>query len=222
MHEVGGRNGRIFAGIVTAALLLCAAASWSGTVGERVRWIPDGDTLILVSRTSIRLMGIDAPETSHDGKTAQYYAETSRDLLRKMVGSGRVRVHRRGAETDRYGRTVARVSLADGRDLSLAMVEAGAAFCYPHSGRNGPDPELLDEQRRAMRAGKGLWPRVLHAAGHVRYWIGNRRTARFHRPTCRFGKKVSSRNRIRFASLRAAFDAGFAPCRSCTPWPEEQ
>ena len=221
MRKAGKRHEWIFVSVLTAGLVLVALAAWSGSAGEPVRWIPDGDTLMLASGTSFRVMGIDAPETSHDGKPVQYHAGRSRDLLRDMVGSGRVVVHRKGAVRDRFGRTVARVLAADGRDLSLAMVEAGAAFCYPHSGRSGADPKLLAAQKRAMRVGKGFWPRVLKASGSVRYWVGNRGSARFHRPACRFGKKVSSRNRIRFDSLRAAFEAGYAPCRSCTPWPEE-
>jgi micrococcal nuclease len=63
----------------------------------------------------------------------------------------------RAVDHDRFGRTVAFVSLPDGRDLGRELVGAGAAW---HYARYSQDAELgkLEAQARAARAGLSAEP----------------------------------------------------------------
>lgn len=56
-------------------------------------------------------------------------------------------------DTDRYGRTVARVS-RDGIDISIVMVQSGWAW---HSRRHDPRVELREAEAAARRERRGLW-----------------------------------------------------------------
>jgi micrococcal nuclease len=209
--------------VILAMVLVVFTLFWRGEAAE-VRWVPDGDTLVLANGETVRLKGIDAPEVGRNGAPSQYYAVVARDLLQKTVHGKNVNLHEAGAERDRFGRIVARVSLPGGLGLSRFMVEQGAAFCYPHPDQHDPAlmRDLLGLQRTAIRRGAGFWPRVLSVATPAEGLIGNSRSKRFHRPRCRYGKRTGGRNRGRFSSLRDAFAAGYAPCRKCTPWPAER
>lgn len=111
--------------------------------GGRITII-DGDTVALpcdqargiYPRCSerLRLVGIDAPET---GRRARCEAETAAGLNAKAALDGLLRGHlieitRTGV--DRYGRTLARLSVS-GRDVDTAMLATGLAIPY-HPGRN--------------------------------------------------------------------------------------
>ena len=110
--------------------------------------VTDGDTLELTVGEltyKIRLDGIDAPEGG------QAFSVQSRQQLRVLGFLQQATVEVR--ETDRYGRLVGRVVVAN-RDLSEAMIGAGMAW---HFRRYSSDPRLasLEKQARARRA--GLW-----------------------------------------------------------------
>lgn len=85
-------------------------------------YVVDGDTII-IQKTQMRLFGIDAPELDHPhGKNAKWA------LVSLCKGKT---VHAEIAALDAHGRTVARCSLEDGRDLSAEMVKLGLAIDWP-------------------------------------------------------------------------------------------
>jgi micrococcal nuclease len=55
--------------------------------------------------------------------------------------------------TDRYGRTVGHV-MVDGRDVNLAMLEAGMAWHYKEYDRN---KRLAEAENEARADRRGLW-----------------------------------------------------------------
>jgi hypothetical protein len=128
--------------------LVLAFPACSAGYLARVIGIADGDTITVLTadRTqhSIRLWGIDAPETGQDfGGRANQAAST-------LAFGQQVTI--RARDTDRYGRTVDEVILPDGRSLNQEMVRQGMAWRYrryaPHdaelarlefAGENRPD-----------------------------------------------------------------------------------
>lgn len=109
----------------------------AGPVAARVLRVVDGDTLHVVAaiwpgqmvETRVRLVGIDAPELRGRCEVERARAAAARDSLSGFVGDGLVFLHE--IRFGKYaGRVLARVAGADGRDLSLAMIEAGLARPY--------------------------------------------------------------------------------------------
>lgn len=88
------------------------------------RYVVDGDSLYIGSyEPQIRLWGGgDAPEKSQAG-----FKAASKTLYRYAYGR-HVRCEK--IDTDRYGRTVARCWLKDGRELNRLMIESGTAKEY--------------------------------------------------------------------------------------------
>ena len=121
--------------------------------------VTDGDTITVTQngfKTTIRLVGIDAPEKSrkkHD--PGQPFSQSSTKYLAGMVLNKSVDIVPYG--NDRYGRTLG-VVYVDGKNVNLEMVKAGLAEVYrgkPAPGfDNGPYEKA---EREARSAGKGMW-----------------------------------------------------------------
>jgi endonuclease YncB( thermonuclease family) len=96
------------------------ATSFSGQVTR----IVDGDTFWISSKdVRIRVWGLDAPERD----TPQGPAATA--ALSRLISGQTLDCHQR--DIDRYGRIVGQCFLADGRDITSAMIASGTAkeFC---------------------------------------------------------------------------------------------
>lgn len=136
--------------LVPLALSVPPAQSM-GAVIDGVLRVIDGDT-VDVADTRIRLFGIDAPEGD------QTCTDRSGTVLRcgDWV-TAQVRDQYQGAtatcapvDTDRYGRVVARCSVA-GRDMGQALVAQGLAFAYARYSR-----DYIATEAAALRAQRGV------------------------------------------------------------------
>lgn len=95
--------------------------------------VHDGDT-IRCGGERIRIENIDAPELPDSPKCHDYRVRyawcdyqagyQSRDALRALLSRGRVLINRTG--TDRYGRTLARVTV-NGQDAGEYLIRVGLA-----------------------------------------------------------------------------------------------
>jgi micrococcal nuclease len=125
-----------------------------------VAHVADGDTVGLSDGRKIRILGIDAPESVKPGAPVDCFgpeasAFATATLLNKQVT---VTLDPTQDEVDRYGRTLAYVNLADGRDYSVLAADAGMARSYVYNGRPVQRfPAILRAERAAKDAGRGLW-----------------------------------------------------------------
>ena len=117
----------------------------------RIIRVVDGDTLVTLAagrRVTVRLLGIDAPETP--GGTAECGGRAaSRQLSRLAPAGSRVRLVTdpgSGDTRDRYGRLLAFVDGPRG-DLGEHQLRAGLAYVYRFRGRRF---SRLDRYRRAQ------------------------------------------------------------------------
>lgn len=114
----------------------------------RVVGVTDGDTLrVLVEQREVvvRLDQIDAPEK------AQPFGQRSRQSLAELCFDQSVRVLTRGQ--DRYGRTIGTVFVG-ALDVNAEQVRRGMAWVFLRYLR---EPALLDIEREARAARRGLW-----------------------------------------------------------------
>ncbi len=127
----------------------------------------DGDTVVLVDRRHVRLVGINAPERGHacpavDTKECtptpdEPLAQDARRLLQSQVSKKTVSLAT-GEEThDRYGRLLAYLRLANGHDPAETLLHAGLASVIaipPNLDRLAHYQKLESQARRQRR---GLW-----------------------------------------------------------------
>ena len=92
--------------------------------------VHDGDTVTTASGEKIRLACIDAPEVTNNkhGKKDPIGGPASQKWLSDLVLNMDVKVQR--ITKDLYGRTVARLFLADGTEVNQKAVTTGHAVTY--------------------------------------------------------------------------------------------
>ncbi len=111
--------------------------------------IIDGDTIVVRfpdgESVTIRLMGIDAPESD------QAFGRESTNLLSSLISNRQVEV--KGSKKDRHGRTLAHIHV-DGIWVNRRMISRGLAWHYREYSSNA-DLSSAETASRARHA--GLW-----------------------------------------------------------------
>ena len=121
--------------------------AWSG----KVVGVADGDTIKVLKRNQqvrIRLYGIDCPEKR------QPFGHQAKRYTNSMVRGKRVKVH--PVTKDRYGRTVAMVSV-NGQNLNQSLVRAGFAWVYPKYCKMHICTDWYRFEAHARKTKQGLW-----------------------------------------------------------------
>jgi micrococcal nuclease len=190
--------------------IVCRSAS---VLWINVKWVLDGDTVVLSDGRHVRYIGINTPEVEHDQTPAEPFGIEAQALNRRLVLNQRIRIELDVEKKDQYGRWLAYVIREDGLLVNQAMVREGLGHVLRINPNTRQAPILLEAQRIAMSARKGMW-RFL-AEGGKGPFIGSRQSMRFHSPNCPEGRKISSRNRIVFDRAWDAFWQGYAPAKGC-------
>jgi micrococcal nuclease len=146
--------------ILVFLILTLLAATGICIAGEyQVTRVIDGDTIKVddgTKKISIRLVGIDAPETSK-GKNdpGQPFSQQSTKHLAGLVLNQTVDIKSYGV--DRNGRMLGEVFVVD-RNINLEMVKAGLAEVYRGKAASGLDMEQFKKaEEEARKAGRGMW-----------------------------------------------------------------
>jgi endonuclease YncB( thermonuclease family) len=151
---------------IAAVAYLLATPAFAQSFAGRVVGVADGDTITVLDadrkQHKIRVAGIDAPEKK------QPFGQKSKASMSDLVFNRDVEIV--GDKRDRYGRTVAKVMVADSncnapdcpktRDVGLIQIMSGLAWWYRKYAREQTPPdrvayesaEALARERRA-----GLW-----------------------------------------------------------------
>lgn len=180
--------------------------------GDRfsVTRVLDGDTAELTGGDRLRLLGIDTPESG------EVFHDEAKAYLAGLSLNQSCRVEHGGSRRDKYGRMLG-FMYVDTVFINRAMVAAGYAYVYIFNDADLKRPEfrqLLDAQKTAMRAGKGIWsvPREKEE-----YYVNPAGSFRLHRPHCPGIQPPRSGRHHRYATREEGLMEGLSPCRTCKP-----
>jgi endonuclease YncB( thermonuclease family) len=154
--------------MMLACLGILSACSDAGPLdgleaGERGRVVRvvDGDTLVLDTGQSVRLVGIEAPSGPYGDREAQPHFQESKRMLEDMALGRDVQLHYGGLTRDRYDRALAHARTADalGPDywLNAEMVIRGGARVRVYPDTAAANAPLLALEETARQQGTGLW-----------------------------------------------------------------
>ena len=203
--------------VIIATLLFLVLMRWVVEIGPDrfqhyyVTKIIDGDTAELRGGDKVRLLGIDTPEEGQD-----FYDSASMFLTNAILHKN-VELKFSHRKRDPYGRLLAYV-FVDSAFINAKILNHGLGHVYlfPDNMRDtAMTQQLIEAQRQSMADHAGVWG--LEQAIIEKYYIGNRSSMRFHRPSCRSVRNLTEANRIEFDSREAALYEGFSPCRNCQP-----
>ncbi|MBW2610030.1 MAG: thermonuclease family protein [Deltaproteobacteria bacterium] len=115
-----------------------------------VKYVYDGDTILINGGEKVRYLGIDAPELEHSGGDSEFMALTSRDFNHRLVGGKRVRLEFDCEKRDRHGRLLAYVFLENDEMVNELLIKSGLARIMIKPPNLKYLNLLLGYQRRAM------------------------------------------------------------------------
>lgn len=138
-----------------------------GEISGKVIHVADGDTLTVLDgnrfQRVIRLTDIDAPEAAHGSRRpGQPYAARATEAMKRLAMGEQaravcydvdVRPREDGTVLERY---VCRV-FAGGKDVNMAMIDAGMAMANRQSKRYVRDQATYAHEDAARRDHRGLW-----------------------------------------------------------------
>ncbi len=202
----------ILLALVVSLLLITTTENSAAQTWQTVRWVNDGDTIVLTTGQRVRYLGLNAPEIDHKDQKANPYGYQARSFNKDLVLSKRIRLEYDAERMDRYGRVLAYIFLEDGTFLNARLLQAGLAYYLYHKPNVKYNLSLLKAQQEAMELKKGIWR---NWKGKEIKYIGNRHSRRFHILTCSLANKIKSKNKITFSSKWDAFNNGYAPSKKC-------
>jgi micrococcal nuclease len=104
----------------------------------------------------VRLIGVDTPETVSPGRPVEFFGREASAFAKRLLEGRPVRLEYDRGRTDRYGRTLAYVHLADGTFVNAEIIRRGYGHAYTRFPFRHLD-RFRRLEREARAAGRGLW-----------------------------------------------------------------
>ena len=128
----------------------------------KVKYIVDGDTIdVLINGKfeSVRLLGINAPETVDQRKPVECFGIEASEKLKELLGNKEVLLKSDSTQADRdkYGRLLRYIYLYDGTLINKVMIEQGYAYEYTYDIPYKFQKEFKSAELLARFRKRGLW-----------------------------------------------------------------
>jgi micrococcal nuclease len=160
---------------VAATQTLSSPSKVTRSESVLVNAVLDGDTIDVSTYGRVRLLGIDAPETSHGLDTAAPFGREARERLARLLMHRWIRLEMEGAPLDVYNRHLAYVVTEDGQFVNAMLVREGLARVSARQPLTRL-PELKRAEAEAQTFRRGMWGTApgVPAAGYTPASTGRR------------------------------------------------
>ena len=112
------------------SVLILLLALPSGAWAQLVTRVVDGDTIVVSGVGTVRLIGVDTPETVDPRKPVQFFGKEASEFTRRMAQGKVVRLEFDVQRKDKYQRTLSYAYLPDGTFLNAEIVKQGFGHAY--------------------------------------------------------------------------------------------
>jgi len=122
----------------------------------------DGDTISIIKdgkTVTLRLIGLDTPETVDPRKPVQCFGKAASDKAKELLAGKTVRLEFDSSQglLDKYGRTLAYVFLSNGTLFNEYMIAEGYGHEYTYNLPYKCQREFKEAESRAREEKRGLW-----------------------------------------------------------------
>lgn len=124
--------------------------------------VVDGDTLSVSidgKTQTIRLIGLNTPETVDPRKPVECFGKQASDKAKKLLTGKKIRIEKDPSQGDydKYQRLLAYVFLEDGTNFNKYMIQEGYGYEYTYNLPYKYQKEFKLAQEQAKSQKKGLW-----------------------------------------------------------------
>jgi micrococcal nuclease len=119
---------------------------------------------------TVRLLGVDTPETVHPNRPVERFGKDAGDFTRERLFGRTVYLAFDWDLRDRYGRLLAYVYLSDGECFNALLIREGYAYAYTRFTFQFIDEfRSLEQEARSKR--RGLWRTSGGDPGLPKPWV---------------------------------------------------
>lgn len=127
-----------------------------------VVYVVDGDTAKIMigdEKTTVRLIGIDTPETVRPDYPVECYGQEASQRAKDLLVGTRVTVTADSTQDlyDKHDRLLAYLTLEDGRDFGEVMIREGYAYEFTYKVPYVKQGTYKEAENYARQGGVGLW-----------------------------------------------------------------
>jgi len=124
--------------------------------------VVDGDTLSIDidgQKQTLRLIGIDTPETVHPSKPVECFGREASAKAKEILAGQSIRIEKdtTQGDLDKYGRLLVYVFLKDGTNFNMMMIKQGFAYEYTYNLPYKYQQEFKLAEQTAREQKIGLW-----------------------------------------------------------------
>ena len=174
----------------------------------------DGDTIQLENGDIVHYIGISAPHLKNKEGGNEFFAREAVRKNKSLVLSKNVRLEFDVERKDQEGRLLAYVYVKN-LFVNAELVRLGFARAAVSPPNVKHKDLLLRNEKEASIKSVGLWQEGKKASEP--YYVGNKRTYVFHRPSCPLAAKIPEKSKIIFRSRTDPIEIGYVPCTKCKP-----
>ena len=129
---------------------------------HKVVKVIDGDTIAVEidgKTETIRLIGINTPETVDPRKPVECFGVEASDKAKEILTGKSVRLEADSVvgERGKYGRLLRYIFLEDGTSFNKMMIDEGYAYEYTYNSSYKYQDEFKQAEKEAREAKRGLW-----------------------------------------------------------------
>lgn len=120
-----------------------------------VKYVIDGDTIVLADNSKVRYIGINSPELDNNGKM-ECFAQNAKNFNKQLVENQIVSLEKDISDKDKYGRILRYVYL-DGTLINEILISQG----FAKADTVPPDTKYASifkqAEKEALQDSRGLW-----------------------------------------------------------------
>jgi micrococcal nuclease len=205
---------RLLVAIVLASLFFAVFPAQAKENEFLVTKVIDGGTVMLENGDIVRYLGIDAPSMKKSGGGPEFYAREAVRQNKSMVLLKKVRLEFDVEKKDSEGKLLAYVYVKK-LFVNGELVRLGCARAVARPPNVKYQDLLLRSEKDASAKYVGLWQEKKQESGS--YYVGNKRTYAFHKPSCPLCNKIPEKSKIIFRTRADPISIGYVPCKKCKP-----
>ncbi len=141
---------------IALALVACSDAKLSSEYElHPLKYVADGDTIVIGDATKVRMVGINTPELG--GGNPEPFAKHAKERLKTLLGKGKVGIAFDIEKQDKHGRQLAHVFSSNGVNAQIKLLEAGLAFAVAVGDNQTYLSDYLKAESKAWHENLGIW-----------------------------------------------------------------
>ncbi len=126
----------------------------------KVDRVVDGDTIRVIMNeksVSIRLIGVNTPETVHPNKPVECFGKQASDFVKRLLSGEEVWLGEDSRTKDKYGRLLRYVYLNDDTLVNEVIISQGYGYENGYGSRYKKESQFKEAQADAEIHKRGLW-----------------------------------------------------------------